>query len=50
MATSSNCKTGKRLNLEMLAIWGFVVLSFAALAFAGYVVWLRCLILLIRPA
>lgn len=27
---------------EMLAIWVFVVLSFAALVFAGYVIWAKC--------
>jgi hypothetical protein len=30
------------LNWEMLVIWSFVVFSFAALFFAGYVIWAKC--------
>jgi hypothetical protein len=30
------------LNWEMLTIWSFVVFSFAALFFAGYVIWAKC--------
>jgi hypothetical protein len=30
------------LNWEMLVIWSFVVFSFAALFFAGYIIWGRC--------
>jgi len=29
------------LNWEMLALWSFVALSFAALIFAGYVIWAK---------
>jgi hypothetical protein len=31
-----------RLNWEMFALWTFVVFSFAALFFAGYVIWAKC--------
>lgn len=31
-----------RLNWEMLALWSFVAVSFAALFFAGYVIWVKC--------
>lgn len=41
-ATSSNSRTGGGLNWEMLAIWIFVMLSFAAFVFAGYVIWVKC--------
>jgi hypothetical protein len=30
------------LNWEMLVIWSFVAFSFAALFFAGYIIWARC--------
>ena len=30
------------LNWEVLAIWGFVVISFTALFVAGYVIWAKC--------
>ena len=30
------------LNWEMLAIWSLVVVSFAALVFAGYVIGAKC--------
>ena len=30
------------LNWVMLVIWSFVVVSFAALFFAGYVIWAKC--------
>ncbi len=33
-ATNSHCRSGDPLNWEMLAIWVFVVFSFAALVFA----------------
>ena len=41
-ATPPNCKSGGRLNWEMLALWIFAVFSFAALIFAGYVIWAKC--------
>jgi hypothetical protein len=41
-ATSSGSPSSDRLNWEMLAIWVFVVFSFAALAFAGHVIWAKC--------
>src|SRR5271157_1320053 len=41
-ATNSNCRNGDRLKWEMLAIWVFVVFNFAALVFAGYVIWAKC--------
>ena len=41
-ATSSGSTSSDRLNWEMLAIWMFVVFSFAALVFAGYVIWAKC--------
>jgi len=31
-----------RLDLEMVALWMFVFVSFAALFFAGYVIWAKC--------
>lgn len=31
-----------RLDLEMVALWFFVVVSFAAFFFAGYVIWAKC--------
>ena len=31
-----------RLNWEMLALWSFVAVSFAALFAAGYVIWAKC--------
>jgi hypothetical protein len=40
-ATTPNCRSGDSLNWEMLAIWVFVAFSFAALAFAGYVIWVK---------
>ena len=30
------------LNWEMLALWSFVAVSFAALFFAGYIIWAKC--------
>jgi len=30
------------VDWAMLAIWGCVVLSFAAFFFAGYIVWVKC--------
>jgi hypothetical protein len=30
------------LNWEMLAIWSFVAVSFAAFFVAGYVIWAKC--------
>ncbi len=41
-AASSRCRSGDQSVLEMLAIWGFVVFSFAALVFACYVIWVKC--------
>ncbi len=41
-ATSPNCRSGGGLNWEMLALWIFIVFSFAALVFAGYVIWAKC--------
>ena len=40
--TSPGSTSSDRLNWEMLAIWVFVVFSFAALVFAGYVIWAKC--------
>ena len=40
-ASSSMHRTGNR-NWELLAVWVCVVLCFAALAFAGYVIWAKC--------
>jgi hypothetical protein len=34
--------TSSHLNWAMLAIWGCVVLSFAAFFFAGYIIWVKC--------
>jgi len=41
-ATSSGSAGSDRLNWERLAIWMFVLFSFAAFAFAGYLIWVRC--------
>lgn len=41
-ASTPNCRSGDRLNWEMLALWVFVAFSFAALVFAGYVIWAKC--------
>ncbi|MGH7972223.1 MAG: hypothetical protein ACREIC_26215 [Limisphaerales bacterium] len=41
-ATSSKARAGGGLNWEMLAIGIFVVFSFAALVFAGYIIWVKC--------
>lgn len=41
-ATGSGSRISDRLNWEMLAIWAFLVFSFAALAFAVYVIWAKC--------
>ena len=41
-AATASCRSGGRLYLEMLAIWVFVMFSFAALAIAGYVIWAKC--------
>jgi len=41
-ATSPPPHETSRLNWEMLVIWSFVVFSFAALFFAGYVIWAKC--------
>jgi hypothetical protein len=30
------------LNWEMLALWSFVAVSFAALFAAGYIIWTKC--------
>lgn len=40
--TSSGSTSSDRLNWEMLAMWIFVGFSFAALVFAGYVIWAKC--------
>lgn len=37
-----NCERGDGLYWEMLGIWAFVVFSFAALVFAGYLIWVKC--------
>ena len=43
LSTSTrNCRSGDCLNWDMLALWVFVVFSFAALVFAGYVIWVKC--------
>jgi len=31
-----------RLNWRMVLLWAFVAVSFAALAVAGYLVWVKC--------
>ena len=41
-ATGSGSRSSDRLNWEMFALWVFVAFSFAALAFAGYVIWAKC--------
>ena len=41
-ASTRNCRSGDCLNWDMLALWVFVVFSFAALVFAGYVIWVKC--------
>jgi len=41
-ATNSGSTSSDLLNWEMFAIWVFVVFSFAALVFAGYVIWAKC--------
>ena len=40
-ATGSGPRSSDRLNWEMLAICAFVVFSFAALVFAGYLLWVK---------
>ncbi len=40
--TNSGSTSSDQLNWEMLAIWVFVVFNFAALVFAGYVIWAKC--------
>ncbi len=41
-ATTRDCRDGGLLNWEMLGLWVFVLFSFAALVFAGYLVWAKC--------
>ena len=41
-ATAPNCRSGGRVNWEILALWIFVMFSFAALAFAVYLIWAKC--------
>lgn len=41
-AMSSGSKDSDRLRWEMLALWIFVVFSFAALVFAVYAIWAKC--------
>jgi len=41
-ASSSSRRPGDPVNWELLAVWVCVVLCFAALAFAVYVIWLKC--------
>ncbi len=31
-----------RLDWQTIALWSFVVFCFAALVFAGYVIWAKC--------
>jgi hypothetical protein len=31
------------LNWEMIVIWSFVALSFAAFALSSYIIWTKCL-------
>ncbi len=38
----SGLEGSDRLHWETLALWIFVVFSFAALIFAGYVIWAKC--------
>jgi hypothetical protein len=42
ITTTSHRRTGDRLDWTMLAIWVFVVFSFAALVFAGYLIRAKC--------
>lgn len=32
----------RRADWQMVALWAFVAVSFAALAFAGYMIWAKC--------
>jgi len=41
MKTTQHNKSS-HLNWQMFAIWSFVVVCFAALFFAGYVIWAKC--------
>ena len=41
-AMSSGSKGSDRLRWEMLALWMFVMFSFAALIFAVYAIWAKC--------
>lgn len=41
-AINPNCRTGGRLDWEMLAIWVLVVFSFAALALVVYLIGAKC--------
>ena len=41
-AIRSGLEGSDRLHWEMLALWIFVVFSFAALVLAGYLVWAKC--------
>jgi len=39
---STQQNKSSHLNWEMLAIWSVMVVSFAALFFAGYIIWAKC--------
>ena len=41
-AANLSCRSGGRLDWEMLAICAFVVLGFTAHVIAGYVIWAKC--------
>lgn len=41
-AANPSCRGGGRLDWEMVAIYVFVVLSFAAFVIAGYLIWTKC--------
>jgi hypothetical protein len=41
-SASSSGSPSNDLNWEMVAIWMFLVFSFAAFVFTGYVIWAKC--------
>jgi len=41
MKTTQHNKSS-HLNWQLLALWSFVAVSFAALFAAGYIVWAKC--------
>ena len=40
--TNSDSKGSDQMEWETFAIWVFVAFSFAALVFAGYIIWAKC--------